>query len=1419
MNDADQFSGSAETGLNIKGCLPLMRTPGNCIFIILLFCFSVSHGEHRDYQFNHISIDDGLSNNTVISIIRDHVGFMWFGTHEGLTRFDGHEYIHYLHDREDPWTISNNKIYNILEDRDGNIWVCTSSGLNLYLRETDKFARYMHDPGDPVSLSNNIVRIAYEDKSGTLWIGTIGGGLNRYDSESGQFIRYSFPDRSVSSVLEDRHGNLWVGTSAPGLFLLDRDNDEYSYHPFPHDVRGLKPNTGKTLYEDRHGNMWVCTEGAGLYLFDTDEKIFTRHFFNDGKGSINSNIISDIFLDDDDVLWIATDGGGINLMDTETGRISYITHSFQDSRSLSSNGIYSFYLDHEGIIWSGTFGEGINIMSPDQQEFRFFTQRGPESSSLSHKSVLSFGEDRNGNIWIGTGEGGLNKFNPESGRFTSYMHDATNPHSISSNTVTSVTEDSGGNLWVATFAGGLNRFDPENERFLRYVYEPGDTNSIGDNNIWKLLEDSDGNLWIGTLSGLEILCHENNGFKKIPATMRNGNQFPTRILSLFEDSGGNIWVGSKGPGLLDKNSMSYSFIDEGIADEMNLWEYDIRDFYEDKLGNIWIASEGGGLYRYDPVSRQLSNYTRRDGLPNDAIHQIIPDETGNLWLSTNRGISCFNPGKGTFRNYDASDGLQGNLFNYSASLLSSSGEIYFGGVNGFNMFHPEKIRKNRPPPKVFLTGLALFNRPVEIGAEDSPLSVHISQTREIELPYRSVFTFRFTAINSMPNQNNQFRYKLDGFDDWNEVGSQRMATYTNIGPGRYVFRVMAAGNDGAWNDEEASVTVVILPPFWRTIWAYAIYVIIFSSLLYFIIRYVLNRQKYKHDLMIKDMERKKIEEMNQVKLRFFTDIAHEFRTPLTLILGPLDKIMTSQADIEPYLKKHLNMMGRNAGRLLRLINELMEFRKIEMGKIRLSLVKADLVGFLFEVKSAFDEHARQHNIRYIFSSGTEVLETWIDKDKVEKIVYNILANSFKFTNDGGEVKIELQHVQRKNHGNKDDYDFAHAEIIISDTGIGISEKDLPRIFDRFHQVKNKNNPVKSAGLSGTGIGLALAKELIDFHKGDISVYSRPGEGTTFRVILPLEREYLDPDLVDVQDQDDHVHQYSFGVYGTQDNETISEVLSNKGVYQKSGDERKPALLFVEDNPDMRSYIRNSLDGCYRISEAVNGAEGLVKANDLMPDVIVSDVMMPEMDGIEMCKKIKNNINTSHIPVILLTARFSDDSTIEGFDAGADDYIPKPFNPRVLHSRIGSILEVRQRLREKFRREGILQPDEVSVTSADELFLQKAMEVVEKHIEDPSFRVSVFVSEMAISRSVLYRKFEALTGQSVNEFVRNTRLKRAAQLLALNEFNVSEITYQVGFSDPQYFSKCFSRYYGMTPSRYAKKHSVKVTRDTDSGLSL
>jgi signal transduction histidine kinase/ligand-binding sensor domain-containing protein/DNA-binding response OmpR family regulator len=1376
------------------------------LIILFLLLLKPGYTQQTDFLFEHLTIDHGLSNNTVTSIARDHLGFMWFATNEGLTRFDGYDYIVYQHDRENTSTLSNNKIHCVYVDSQNTLWVGTRMGLNRYNRDLNNFTRFLNDPNDINSLSNNSIRTIYEDREGILWFGTLGGGLNKYDQATGKFSRYNFPDRNVSSIIEDSKGNFWVGTSAPALILFDWRNNAFTSYEFNSGpVHGLKPETGKTLYEDNQGNIWVCTEGAGLYRFNIAQKKFTDHFKKDGKG-INSNIVSDIFQINNDQLWIATDGGGINIYNLKTKSFSYIRHNITDIKSLTTNAIYTFLQDQDDVIWIGTFGGGVNILNPYRQEFRFFTQRAIEKSSLNHKSVLSFHEDSKGRIWVGTDGGGLNLFDASSGTFKSFSHSADNAQSISSNVVTCIKEDSRGTLWVGTFAGGLNRFNAIKGNFERYQYNPADAKSIGSNNVWKLMEDKDNELWIGTLDGLEKYNYFNNTFTRIPAIEHEGNIFPGRVLSLFQDSRGNIWVGSTGLGILDKSSMEFSFPQTASRVSNELTDYDVRDIFEDKKGNIWIATEGAGLIMFDPYTGHSQKFTARDGLPGDAIHQIIQDDSGIFWLSTNKGISRFDYNGRTFSNYNVHDGLQSNQFAYSASLYSRSGEIYFGGVNGFNVFHPSRIKKNFKPPQVYITDFSLFNKPVEIAAEGSPLLSHILQTTHITLPYQSVFSFKFTAINYISTLKNSYKYKLEGFDDWNYVGNQRTATYTNINPGKYTFRVIAANNDGVWNEEGTGIHITILPPFWRTWIAYVLYIALFSIIFYFILRFVINRQKYKHDLMIKDLERNKSEEINQMKLRFFTNIAHEFRTPLTLILGPLDKIMSSQDTIEPSLKKQLLIMGRNTGRLLRLINELMEFRKIELGKVKLKVVKADLVSFIKDVTSVFDEHAQMHDIHFTFESKSEVLEAWFDKEKMEKVIYNILSNSFKFTPDCGAIHVRIDLTSRKAEGFVKAPPTAFAEIIIQDNGIGISPRDLPKIFDHFYQVKPANTPGHSSSISGTGIGLALSKELIELHKGEITALSEPGKGSTFRIVFPIDKKYFNPDIVVEQTTDDFTFQYSPGLYGIPHTE-FNQYPGPAFEGAESG--IKPVLLIIDDNPDMRSYLRSSLEESYIIYDAANGAEGLKRALDLMPDIIVSDVMMPEMDGIEFCRRIKQDINTSHLPVILLTAKTSDEFTMEGYDAGADDYVPKPFNPRLLHIRIKNILEMRHQLRDRFRKEGILQPSEVSVTSQDEIFLRKAMDVVEQNISNTEFRVSSFVSEMNMSRSVLYRKFEALTGHSVNEFVRNTRLKRAAQLLTLNELTVSEVSYEVGFNDPQYFSKCFNKFFGMTPSEYARTNAKKI----------
>ena len=808
---------------------------------------------------------------------------------------------------------------------------------------------------------------------------------------------------------------------------------------------------------------------------------------------------------------------------------------------------------------------------------------------------------------------------------------------------------------------------------------------------------------------------------------------------------------------------------------------------------------------FDPALNRWEVYTEHYGLSSNAIHQILEDSTRNLWVSSNQGITRINPATHQFRIYDINDGLQSNQFSYAAALQSSDEKMYFGGINGFNVFNPHEIFDNPHIPPVWITSFRLSNRDVEIATEDSPLDKSILLTNSIKLPHKAVFTFEFTALNYTSTRKNLYQYQLEGFsEEWTDPSTRRNATYTNLDPGKYIFKVRASNNDGLWNYQGDRIEVIVLPPIWKTNYAYILYIFIIVGIFIGFRSYLVSKQAMKNRLLIKDIEKKKIEEVNRLKLLFFTNISHEFRTPLTLIIGPVKQILQSN-ECSDVVTDKLKMVENNTQRLLNLVNQIIEFRKIETGNTRLKLSSINAVEFIKNIKKAFDQYAYDHSISYGFITNVEKVELWLDKDKIDKILFNLLSNAFKFTPEGGKVTISISIIQKAATENKNNISAGRIlRISVSDTGIGIPEEKIKKIFDRFYQVDKSEEYKEKArflGTAGSGIGLSLTRELVINHKGEITVESQLNKGSKFIVMLPAEKEAYAGEEFSLENAKGPVITSNIMPQSIiQKNQSIqSESIS------ESQEKERSRLLIVEDNAELRAFLYNTLSLNYHVYQADNGLEGYEIAQNKMPDIIVTDIMMPVMDGIEMTKKLAGDASTDHIPIILLTAKSSDEAMLEGLEVGAVDYIIKPFSPDVLVHKIKNITSTRLRFKEKFKQEIILQPKEVTITSQEEKFLSKAMEVIEKHISDPAFDVSAFVSEMAMSRSVLYRKLDAVIGTSANEFIRQIRLKRAAQLLQTNQMKIADVSYAVGFNDPQYFSKCFSKEFGKTPTAYASAY--------------
>jgi len=1017
-------------------------------------------------------------------------------------------------------------------------------------------------------------------------------------------------------------------------------------------------------------------------------------------------------------------------------------------------------------------------------------------------------------FWIGTKNGGLNKYDRNTGSFTHYRHDPGNVNSLSSDFIFTLLESQfqGRNeLWIGT-SGGLDKFNLNTKKITCYQHVPGDPYSISNNIIRSIYEDKTGALWIGTRNG------GLNKFDRTSGKFHRKKYYIGEALVIFEDNTGTFWAGTSG-GLARYNSDTDDFIyyEHDPGDPYSLSHRSVLSIYEDKSSGLWIGTRDG-LNLYNRETNNFTRYKVKDGLPSNVINGILEDDFANLWLSTNHGLTKFNPEQNTFRNYDLLDGLQSNQFMHNASCLSKKGEMFFGGVNGFNVFHPERIEDNPHIPDINLTDFKIFNKKVDVNTEvlrdhDGKLYLpkHISNISEIVLSYKeSVFSFEFVALDYQSPQKNQYAYKMEGVDpDWVFTdASRRFASYTHLESGEYVFRVKGSNNDGLWNEEGASITIIITPPWWKTNLAYTLYVFLVGFIVFSIWRIQTNRFRMKHELELEQLHAKKLEEVDHMKSRFFTNISHEFRTPLTLIKGPLKQLLSGE--FTGNIREQYKLMLRNSDRLLNLINEILDLSKLESGKMKLQVSKSDILQLVKRLVMSFSSLAESKNITVKFNTNERSILGYADRDKLDKIVTNLLSNAFKFTPEGGEIILDFE-LRNAESNKKKNYEYI--QITISNTGPGIPIGQIDKIFGRFYQ---QDNNYKKDG-EGTGIGLALTKELVEACHGEISVSSIPNKSTTFVVTLPISKEcfkkdeIIEPPQTASPAQDDQLKvQIDISPSSIEDSRQKTSpssrpvrIKSSKISQVSSIQKPVSSILIVEDNPDVTSYISSIMENDYQIITAENGSIGLNKASKKYPDLIVSDVMMPEMDGFELCKKLKSNELTSHIPVILLTAKADLESKIEGLEFGADDYISKPFEAEELKVRSKNLIDQRRKMREKFTNMIEINPGEITATSLDEQFLKRLMDVFENHVTDSDFNTEDFAREVGMSRSNLYLKVQALTNQSVNEFIRSLRLKRAAQLLRKNTGSVSEIAYEVGFNSVSHFSKVFSKQFGTSPGKFTK----------------
>lgn len=1359
--------------------------------LLLLFLFACPSAAYP-YLINRLGIEQGLSNNYVLGITQDKQGFLWFATEEGLNKFDGTRFITY-YKNEQPSArpgITGNELNTVYADPTRPIiWIATQrAGLNAYNYETQTFHIYQNDPDNPHSLvTNDVTSItsAAQTDSG-LWVSTYYRGIDYLDTATGKFTHYnkstvpSLTCEQTWTVADGGDGNLYIGHVDGGFSILSlKDKSVKNFRHQPDDPASLPGNDVRCLTKDANGNIWLGTD-KGLALFNPIAGNFTtfKNNRNDRHATLAGRILAIRALNDNK-LWIASELRGITILDLrqsmflspEQISLDYI-HEGDDSRSLSNPSARCIFQDSFNNIWIGTWGGGINFISSEPPLFTTWSYSpipGSESS-LNNKVASSLCTDTQGRIWIGTDGGGINVFEGNK-RIALYKKETGE---IWSNVVQASFRDSRGNLWFGTFQGDIVHYDSRNKKF-RSISPLNKT----DMDTRVFYEDTRHNLWVGYSGGilvldpqtLEILHHYHPGNSELHSSF---------VRSIAQDKEGRFWIGTFGDGLgiyTPDFHLIRTFVQrEGFCSNT------IKQIMQDSQQRIWVGT-GEGLVCF-PSTDTLAYkvYQRKDGLANTNICAVTEDKKGNIWLSNNKGIDCYVPEKNVFYNYGHLDGVPAGSFSSACVTQDKDGLIYFGSINGVCSFNPVLTMNEQKVPPVVITEMKVLGRLSNL--ENNDRTVNLSQGNDIRLTYaQNTFGITFNVQNYSLVNRIEYAYMLRGLDNaWYTVNESNSVTFRNIPPGKYEFRVKARIHNQEWTEEATALSIRIHPPLWLTWWAKLAYVLASVGLLYFI----LYAYKKKIDMeSLYTLEKKNHEQeqdLNQERLRFYTNITHELRTPLTLILGPLED-MQKDASLPPKQAQKLSVIHQSALRLLNLINQILEFRKTETQNKKLCVSKGNLAPLIKETGLKYKELNRKPHLHFDIRIEKEETLLFFDKEIITIILDNLISNAIKYTEEG-TITLSLYEVVRNG--------VAYTEIKVSDTGHGISAEALPHIFDRYYQESG------TCQASGTGIGLALVKNLVELHEGEIRVESIPNEGSNFYISLLTDNIYPNALHADSTEQEE---------------EKVEDANEETPLSPVSAETGKPILLIVEDNREIQDYIAASLAGTFEVITAAHGEEGMQQAFRHIPDIIVSDIMMPVMDGITLCRHLKKDVRTSHIPIILLTAKDSLRDKEEGYGVGADSYLTKPFSASLLHSRINNLLESRKKLASRFQSQSVsgnradMDEKHATITQAlsklDNEFIEKITHLVEENLSVEKIDITYLSDKMCMSSSTLYRKMKALTGLSTNEYIRKVKMRHAERLLLEGKYTISQIAYRLGMNSMGYFRQCFKEEFGESPSEYLK----------------
>lgn len=1341
--------------------------------ILLLLLILKNNAFAQNLIFNNLNIQDGLSQTSVLCMAQDQQGFIWMGSGSGLNRYDSKTFRVYKNDQEKSASISGNYISSILNDSKNNLWVGTLSGLNKYNSEKDNFTNYLHDERKE-SISNNYIKCIYEDKKGKIWVGTTKGLNIIENSQKITFSKLYLKNQELDIMAEEIHaikqdykGNMWI-SSNDHLTRISLNFGKTISKTFKIPNKKGQPGnycTITAIEEDENRELWFGTKESGLYKFEESNESFlsiasTLH----PKNILIHDFVRKILADKNGKLWIGTQEGLVS-MDLKTQELKNFQNDPENKKSISQNSIYELFFDKDKNLWIGTYYGGANIIYARNTPFNLIQSKGEKKNVVNNNVISSIIEFKKDILVIGTEGGGLNFIDRVKGKIQYQKVSNLNKNSIKSNLIKKIYKDKEGVIWVGTHDGGLGMFDKDMRPIKQFENIQNSKNQICSNNVIEIFEDNIGKIWIGTEgNGLNSFDKKKNIFMHFhPDSIGYKRLNALYIRSIVQDEIQTLWLGTeKGLFIKPQEELGFKKYDHIFNGNIRISDsVDISCIYMDSKNQIWIGTLSDGIYLIKPKEDQLINYRTKNGIPSNQIKRLIEDKEGNIWISTDKGLCKFDEIKKIFSNYTISDGLPGNEFNFNSSFLDTKGEMFLGGLEGLVYFTPTAIEKNSFKNNIVFTSLKIGNKVIEPNDEQNVLSKSIWQTKNITLQYsQNEFSVEFRLLNYIKPDKNVYSYNLEGFEkDWN-TSSLGIATYTNLPSGNYRLIVRAANNDGSWDNKEAILIIKVLPPIWATWWAYLIYIVSILSIIIIIFRFFWMRTHLKHE---KDLQ--------QYKFDFFTNVSHEIRTHLTLIVGPLDSLEDESRSRE-FINKQLLQIKKHTKKLSILVSELLDFRKAETGNLKLNYTKENLVEFIEELNLNFQEPAYDKHIKLSFNYSTDQIFVYIDKLQFEKVITNLISNSLKFTHIGGCIKMN---AEIRNNS---------AYIKIQDNGIGIAPKYFKKLFSNYFQINNYK-----LENTGYGIGLALSKSIIELHNGSIEVESTPQKEnqsgqTIFTLKLPL---YKNGQEEKITKSNDEIVAF----------ENISENESeNYGIRDGF-----PTLLVVEDNDELREFLKDALSINYTIYEANDGATGLITAENIIPDIIISDIMMPGIDGIELCKKIKANQKTNHIPIIILTAKATINDQILGLETHADAYIAKPFNLKLLETQISNLIENRKVLQEKFKEQYFQTKTSIVTESIEDSFMLSIIEIIETNLDNADFKVAAMARDMAMSQSVLYKKLKAITGMSVNEFIKSVRLKRAAELLKNKKYTIYEVAYMVGFTDRKYFSKEFKKIYGKNPTEF------------------